>query len=186
MLNALAAVEGVEEAVETVAANDPSGLLNIFGVPIIFCLVFALMTIYKHLVKDKNSMWTSLIPVFAGLCGIVLEIWFFYTFPQLVMVDDVVSAIIVGFTTGLSAVGVHQIGKQLSKDGSTNVNENLYNLFTGNNTDKTNSEKQEEKKATEAAPAKTLTTTQSVKVPEQTITLPSETIQVRQSYTKVE
>lgn len=181
MLNALAAVEGVEEVVETVAANDPSGLLNVFGVPIIFCLVFALMTIYKHLVKDKNEMWTSLIPVFAGLCGIVLEIWFFYTFPQLVMVDDVVSAIIVGFTTGLSAVGVHQIGKQLSKNGSTDVNENLYNLFTGKTT-----ENKEEPKTSEAAPVKTITTAQAVKVPDQTITIPGETIQVRQSYTKVE
>lgn len=182
MLSALAAVEGVEEVVETVAANDPSSLLSILGLPIIFCIVFAVMAIYKHLVKDKNEMWTSLIPVWAGLLGIVLEIYFFYKFPSLIMVDDVVSAIIVGFTTGLSAVGIHQLGKQFSKNGKS-ANENLYDLFTNAAGSITEQKKEE---PAETQPAKTIATTQTVKVPDQVVTVPGETIQVRQSYTKVE
>lgn len=113
--------EVLEEVVNTVAsANDPASLLGIFFVPIIFGLVFACMAIYKHLVKDKNEMWTKLIPIWAGLLGITLTVYFFYKFPQLLIAEDVVSAMVLGLTIGLSTVGMHQVGKQFSKFNQNN------------------------------------------------------------------
>lgn len=55
------------------------------------------------------------IPIIVGVVGGALGVVGLYTmggFP----VDNVIDAVAVGIASGLAATGVHQIGKQLSKD----------------------------------------------------------------------
>lgn len=55
------------------------------------------------------------IPIIVGVCGAALGVAGLYTMPSF-PVDNVIDAVAVGIASGLAATGVHQIGKQLSKD----------------------------------------------------------------------
>ena len=55
------------------------------------------------------------IPIIVGLCGGILGVAGLLTMPTF-PVDNVIDAVAVGIASGLAATGVHQIGKQLSKD----------------------------------------------------------------------
>lgn len=55
------------------------------------------------------------IPIIVGVVGGALGVAGLYTMPSF-PVDNVIDAVAVGIASGLAATGVHQIGKQLSKD----------------------------------------------------------------------
>ena len=55
------------------------------------------------------------IPIIVGVVGGALGVAGLYTMPGF-PVDNVIDAVAVGIASGLAATGVHQIGKQLSKD----------------------------------------------------------------------
>lgn len=55
------------------------------------------------------------IPIIVGVCGAALGVVGLYTMPSF-PVDNIIDAIAVGIASGLAATGVHQIGKQLSKE----------------------------------------------------------------------
>ncbi len=55
------------------------------------------------------------IPIIVGLCGGILGVAGLLTMPTF-PVDNVIDAVAVGIASGLAATGVHQIGKQLTKD----------------------------------------------------------------------
>lgn len=55
------------------------------------------------------------IPIIVGVFGGALGVFGLYTMPSF-PVDNVIDAVAVGIASGLAATGVHQIGKQLSKD----------------------------------------------------------------------
>lgn len=62
-----------------------------------------------------SSLDDKYIPIIVGLCGGILGVaglLTMTTFP----VDNVIDAVAVGIASGLAATGVHQIGKQLTKD----------------------------------------------------------------------
>ena len=56
------------------------------------------------------------IPIFCGACGAVLGIAGMFIMPEF-PVNDYISAFAVGIVSGLAAVGVNQIGKQMGKEG---------------------------------------------------------------------
>lgn len=90
-------------------------LLEVTCLPIIVAIVYVVMAVYKHCVTGKAETWTRLIPLWAAIMGAVLGIYGYYKIPQLMLGDDVLTALLVGILSGLSAVGFNQIGKQLSK-----------------------------------------------------------------------
>lgn len=55
------------------------------------------------------------IPIIVGVCGGALGVVGLYTMPSF-PVDNILDAVAVGISSGLAATGMHQIGKQLSKD----------------------------------------------------------------------
>ena len=65
-------------------------------------------------VKAINKIDDKFIPVIVGTVGGVLGIVGMYVMPDF-PAQDILNAIAVGISSGLTAVGVNQIGKQLSK-----------------------------------------------------------------------
>lgn len=88
-------------------------LLNVTCLPIIVAIVYVVMAVYKHAVSGKNDMLTRLIPVWAVILGAILGIYGYFKVPQLLLGDNMFTALLVGAVSGLSAVGFNQIGKQI-------------------------------------------------------------------------
>lgn len=88
--------------------------LEIISVPVIAGIVYFVMTVYKTLVKNAPAIWTSLIPVWAAVLGIVLGLVAYFLVPEVMPAENALVAVLVGLASGLGAVGVHQVGKQIS------------------------------------------------------------------------
>lgn len=88
--------------------------LEIISVPVIAGIVYFVMTVYKTLVKNAPAIWTSLIPVWAAVLGIALGLVAYFLVPEVMPAENALVAVLVGLASGLGAVGVHQVGKQIS------------------------------------------------------------------------
>ena len=88
--------------------------LEIISVPVIAGIVYFVMTVYKTLVKNAPAIWTSLIPVWAAVLGIALGLTAYFLVPEVMPAENALVAVLVGLASGLGAVGVHQVGKQIS------------------------------------------------------------------------
>ena len=89
-------------------------MLEIVSVPVIIGIVYFVMEVYKALVKNAPAVWTNLIPVWAAILGVGLGIIAYFFVPAIMPADDVFTAILIGLSSGLGAVGIHQVGKQIS------------------------------------------------------------------------
>lgn len=89
--------------------------LEIISVPVIAGIVYFVMAVYKPLVKNAPAIWTSLIPVWAAVLGIVLGLVAYFLVPEVMPAENALVAVLVGLASGLGAVGVHQVGKQIEK-----------------------------------------------------------------------
>ena len=88
--------------------------LEIISVPVIAGIVYFVMTVYKTLVKNAPAIWTSLIPVWAAVLGVALGLTAYFLVPEVMPAENALVAVLVGLASGLGAVGVHQVGKQIS------------------------------------------------------------------------
>lgn len=84
---------------------------GIAGVAAITVIAYIIGLVVKA--SNLNDKW---IPIICGLCGGVLGIAGMFIMPDF-PVSDYISAFAVGIVSGLAAVGVNQIGKQLNKEG---------------------------------------------------------------------
>lgn len=89
--------------------------LEIISVPVIVGIVYFVMAVYKTLVKNAPAIWTSLIPVWAAVLGVGFGILAYYCVPEVMPAENVLVAVLIGLSSGLGAVGVHQVGKQIGK-----------------------------------------------------------------------
>lgn len=97
--------------------------LEIISVPVIAGIVYFVMTVYKTLVKNAPAIWTSLIPVWAAILGIALGLVAFFLVPEVMPAENALVAVLVGLASGLGAVGVHQVGKQIEKAKEDSAND---------------------------------------------------------------
>lgn len=89
-------------------------MLEIVSVPVIIGIVYFVMEVYKALVKNAPAVWTNLIPVWAAILGLGLGVIAYFFVPTIMPADDILTAILIGLASGLGAVGIHQVGKQIS------------------------------------------------------------------------
>ena len=89
--------------------------LEIISVPVIAGIVYFVMAVYKTLVKDAPAIWTSLIPVWSAVLGIALGLVAYFLVPEVMPAENALVAVLVGLASGLGAVGIHQVGKQIEK-----------------------------------------------------------------------
>jgi hypothetical protein len=88
--------------------------MNYSGVPIIVALSYIAGELYKAMIKDEEHK--RLIPVLMAIVGAVLSIAIYYSAPEIMAVDTIWDAIMVGIVSGESATGANQIIKQLFKN----------------------------------------------------------------------
>ena len=67
------------------------------------------------LIAKASAMDNKWIPVVCGVAGGILGVVGMYIMPDF-PVHDYISAFAVGIVSGLAAVGINQIGKQLAKE----------------------------------------------------------------------
>lgn len=92
-------------------------MLDIICVPVIASLVFCLVELYKRFIAKGNEKFVRLIPLISGGVGIIAGIICFYAAPEIILANNLFTAVLVGGASGLSATGCNQIFKQLSKYG---------------------------------------------------------------------
>lgn len=91
--------------------------MQIICVPIIVAIVYAIIELYKIIIKNKDEKYTKVIPIVAGITGAILGVALYFIAPEIIIASDWWVALIVGASSGLSAVGSNQIFKQLKKVG---------------------------------------------------------------------
>ena len=87
-------------------------LIQIISVPVIAVIVYGALAGYKLIVNGREN-WIRIIPVVAGVLGVILGIIAFYAAPGIIAADNVLTAILIGGASGLAATGANQIWKQL-------------------------------------------------------------------------
>ena len=100
--------------------------MEIIAVPAIVSLVFSIMEIYKRITaKHKRAEdFLRLIPVVSAILGIIAGVVCYFAIPNIIAASDVMTAVLIGGASGLSATGCNQIFKQLNKYGISIRNAN--------------------------------------------------------------
>lgn len=99
--------------------------IQIISVPIIAMLVYWTINIIKYTINN-NEKFKRFIPLVSAGMGVVFGIVAFYTTPDIMPANNILMAVLIGGSSGLTATGTNQIFKQLNKnidDKSNNVNE---------------------------------------------------------------
>jgi FtsH-binding integral membrane protein len=89
--------------------------MEIICVPAIAAIVYGIINLIKTAVNN-NETFKRLIPVISAVSGAVLGCVAFYLAPSIIVADNIITALIVGGASGLTATGTNQIIKQLGKD----------------------------------------------------------------------
>lgn len=97
-------------------------MIEIYGysiatIPAVCAVVYGIIEFLKHFIFDGDEKFRKYIPVFASVLGGVIALIAFFASPELVPVGSWQSALLMGAASGLSAVGVNQIKKQMGSGG---------------------------------------------------------------------
>lgn len=91
--------------------------MEIICVPLIVSLTYAIIEFYKKVIAKQNETLNRIIPLIGLALGALAGVVCFYAMPEIIVANNLLSAIIVGASSGLSATGCNQIFKQLKKYG---------------------------------------------------------------------
>ena len=91
--------------------------MEIICVPVIVAITYIVIEAYKKWIANGREKWLNFIPLIALILGGILGVAVFYIAPQIILVENVWLAFVVGLCSGLSATGTNQIFKQLEKYG---------------------------------------------------------------------
>jgi multidrug transporter EmrE-like cation transporter len=97
-------------------------MIEIYGysiatIPAVCAVVYAVIEFIKYLFGAKVESFKKYIPIVSCIVGAIIALVVFFVSPELVPVATWYSALLVGGASGLSAVGVNQIKKQIQKQG---------------------------------------------------------------------
>lgn len=90
---------------------------SIATLPIIATIVYGVIEFLKNFVFCDNNEFKKIIPILSAFIGGGIGVAVFFIAPETIPVAKWYSAIIVGCASGLSAVGINQITKQMKKNG---------------------------------------------------------------------
>ena len=79
-------------------------------VPAILVICYVIGEIYKIIFKKKAHKY---IPVVLTILGGLLGILIYITNPEMLMVDNIYNALVLGLISGISSVGANEMIKQL-------------------------------------------------------------------------
>lgn len=97
-------------------------MMEIYGysiatLPVIVTVVYGVIEFLKYFVFADNETFKKYIPVIATAIGGVIGVGAFFICPEIIPVANWYGSILIGCASGLSAVGVNQIKKQIKKNG---------------------------------------------------------------------
>lgn len=90
---------------------------SIATLPVIVSVVYGIIEFLKYFVFTKSETFKRYIPVVSTVLGGVIGVVAFFVSPESIPVGTWYAAILMGCASGLSAVGVNQITKQIKKGG---------------------------------------------------------------------
>jgi multidrug transporter EmrE-like cation transporter len=90
---------------------------SIATIPVVCGVVYAVIELIKYFLGTKVDKFKKYIPVVSCFIGAMISLIVFFIAPELVPVATWYSALLMGGASGLSAVGVNQIKKQIQKQG---------------------------------------------------------------------
>ena len=88
--------------------------MNDWGIPTVAAIVvicYAIGVILKNSEKFKDNY----IPIAMIIVGAVLGEVAFFCAPDLIQASDAISALAIGFMSGMTATGINQVYKQIKK-----------------------------------------------------------------------
>lgn len=83
------------------------------SVPVIAAIVYGIMAVYKNLLTAEK--WRRLIPLWSAVLGVIFGVVAYYVAPEIIVADNILTAIEIGLFSGLGATGINQIYKQATK-----------------------------------------------------------------------
>ena len=97
-------------------------MVEIYGysvatIPVVCAIVYGVIEFVKYLFGSKVDKFKKYIPIVACLLGAIVVLVTHFISPEVVPVANWYSALLVGGASGLSAVGINQIKKQMKKQG---------------------------------------------------------------------
>lgn len=110
--------------------------MEVICIPLIISLVYGIVELLK--LTFKSEKFLNYIPIISAGLGVTLSVVSFYLMPNLIPANNLLCAIFIGLTSGLSATGSNQIVKQMLKLNNKTA-EN-----TGENTENTNNSENSE------------------------------------------
>lgn len=90
---------------------------SIATLPVIVSMVYGVIEFLKHFVFSENETFKKYIPIVSTAIGGVIGIIAFFVCPEVIPVSTWYGSILIGCASGLSAVGINQIKKQIQKGG---------------------------------------------------------------------
>lgn len=90
---------------------------SIITIPFIMALVYVIIEVIKLFLSKKYPNINKFLPIMAGVSGIVISIITFFVEPDIIPATTWYYSAIIGLASGLSAVGINQVGKQIKKGG---------------------------------------------------------------------
>lgn len=90
---------------------------SIATLPVIAAAVYGIIEFLKHFVFSDNETFKKYIPVVSTVLGGVIGVIAFFVCPEIIPVANWYGSIFIGCASGLSAVGINQITKQMKKGG---------------------------------------------------------------------
>ena len=98
-------------------------MVEIYGysftvLPLIAAAVYAVIELLKAVWFDRNADKKKYLPLIAGVLGALLGAVLYFAVPAAVPASEWYSAVLIGLASGLSAVGINQIGKQLGSENN--------------------------------------------------------------------
>lgn len=89
-------------------------LLQIGSVPAIAAVVYWIVNLIKYTAKYNEKLLTF-VPLISSVLGVVCGLIAFFAIPDIMPTDNILVAVVLGASSGLTATGFNQIIKQLKK-----------------------------------------------------------------------
>lgn len=90
---------------------------SVATIPFIVIVVYGIIELLKNAFFYESEKFRKFIPVYAALIGALIGVLTYWIAPEMIPAAKWYGAILTGLASGLSAVGVNQIGKQMLKGG---------------------------------------------------------------------
>lgn len=89
-------------------------LLTGASIPAIVASVYWIVNLIKYTTQNNEKL-LRFVPLMSAVLGVLFGLIFFFAVPQIMPTDNLVVAVLLGGSSGLTATGFNQVIKQIKK-----------------------------------------------------------------------